>query len=326
MTNEARAFRKPHRWAVLAAFSAVAGVSQMLWLNFAPLLSLVQQRYGVSELMASMFVLVFPLLYVVFSIPAGALTDAAAIASRVGLGAVLMAAFSCLRLCDRASGSCSPARWASPSRSRTSSTASPSWWRTGSARSRAPSPPGSGTMGMFLGMARGHGRHPGAGGRLQPAHRPWPSSPASPRGGGGLPRDRAAQPGRAPASRARRPAWPGSATLLGNRPLLILFALAFLGLGVFNGLTTWLEQILAPHGIDAVQAGFIGGALILGGIVGAVVIPALSDAGASGASRSCSCARRRRWRRSTRCAPAGATPCCWRWGRCTASSSCPPSR
>jgi predicted MFS family arabinose efflux permease len=66
--------------------------------------------------------------------------------------------------------------------------------------------------------------------------------------------------------------------LLKNKNLLILFTLAFLGLGEFNGLTTWLEQILAPHGIDSEGAGLVGGALIVGGIVGAVAIPALSDA------------------------------------------------
>jgi sugar phosphate permease len=52
---------------------------------------------------------------------------------------------------------------------------------------------------------------------------------------------------------------------------------AALGLGFFNGLTTWLEPILAPNGFDVVKAGAIGGVLIVGGIIGAVVIPLLSD-------------------------------------------------
>jgi cyanate permease len=65
--------------------------------------------------------------------------------------------------------------------------------------------------------------------------------------------------------------------LFADRRLVLLYVLAFLGLGVFNGLTTWLEQILAPHGINADQAGLIGGALIGGGILGAVAIPTLSD-------------------------------------------------
>jgi cyanate permease len=69
----------------------------------------------------------------------------------------------------------------------------------------------------------------------------------------------------------------GVAALLKQRDLRMLFVLAFLGLGFFNALTTWLEQILAPNGFDAEAAGIVGGVLIAGGIVGSVVIPALSD-------------------------------------------------
>src|SRR5262249_61862913 len=71
---------------------------------------------------------------------------------------------------------------------------------------------------------------------------------------------------------------PGLARLLRDRDLRILLVLSFLGLGVFNGLTTWLAQILAPRGIDADQAGPVRGAIIVGGIGGAVVVPAISDA------------------------------------------------
>jgi cyanate permease len=67
------------------------------------------------------------------------------------------------------------------------------------------------------------------------------------------------------------------ARLLRDRRLVVLCLLAFLGLGVFNGLTTWLELILAFHGIDAVQSGAIGGTIIVGGIFGAVVVPLFSD-------------------------------------------------
>jgi Na+/melibiose symporter-like transporter len=56
--------------------------------------------------------------------------------------------------------------------------------------------------------------------------------------------------------------------------LLIIF---FIGLGVFNAVTTWIEQILAPNGFSAVQAGLTGGLMIIGGVLGALVIPLLSD-------------------------------------------------
>ena len=65
--------------------------------------------------------------------------------------------------------------------------------------------------------------------------------------------------------------------LLKNKNLLVLFIVCFLALGVFNGLTTWLEAILKPNGINAEQAGLAGAFLIIGGIAGSVIIPGLSD-------------------------------------------------
>src|SRR5262245_1134069 len=101
MSDRRTPFRRPQRWAVLAAYTLVVGISQMLWLNFAPLVSLVQSRYAVSELTASLLILVFPLLYVVFSLPAGALTDARGYRFAVGLGALGMTAGAALRIFDQ---------------------------------------------------------------------------------------------------------------------------------------------------------------------------------------------------------------------------------
>ena len=69
----------------------------------------------------------------------------------------------------------------------------------------------------------------------------------------------------------------GVRAMLRERPLVLTWLLALLGLGYFNGLTTWLEPIVAPNGLDADQAGLAGGVLVVGGIVGAVAIPAAAD-------------------------------------------------
>src|SRR5580704_4444011 len=87
-----------NRWVVLAIYAWVAGLSQMLWLNFAPILSYIQKQYGVSENTASLLLLVFPLTYILLSIHAGTLTDKKGYKYAIGLGTVLMAVFSCLRI------------------------------------------------------------------------------------------------------------------------------------------------------------------------------------------------------------------------------------
>ena len=78
-----------YRWVVLGVFMLVAGLSQLLWLNYAPLLTMVQTKYGVSEGLAGGLLLVFPLVYVLLSVPAGQLTDRKGYKYSVGLGAVL---------------------------------------------------------------------------------------------------------------------------------------------------------------------------------------------------------------------------------------------
>jgi sugar phosphate permease len=62
-----------------------------------------------------------------------------------------------------------------------------------------------------------------------------------------------------------------------NKDFNWLMFIFFIGLGVFNAVTTWIENILRPRGFTSVQAGMTGGLMIAGGIVGALILPILSD-------------------------------------------------
>lgn len=264
------------RWVVLGMFMLVAGLSQALWLNYAPLLTMVQAKYAVSEGLASALLLVFPLVYVLLSVSAGQLTDKKGYRFAIGLGAVLMAAFSCLRIYDGGSFwvlliaqtgiavgqpfavngiSKLVADWFTPEQSAIAT--------------------GLGTMGMFSGMAIGMAATPPAVEALGYQGAMVAFAVVSVAIAAAFLLIVRGNPEAKPAVDAG-PA-PTLCSLLGNPRLRLLFAVAFLGLGFFNGLTTWLEPLLAPNGFDAVKAGAIGGVLIVGGIIGAIVVPALSD-------------------------------------------------
>ncbi|MBM3290974.1 MAG: major facilitator superfamily domain-containing protein 7, partial [Candidatus Hydrogenedentes bacterium] len=62
-----------------------------------------------------------------------------------------------------------------------------------------------------------------------------------------------------------------------QKSMLMLLVMFFVGLGIFNAVTTWIEEILAPRGFTAEQAGAAGAVMMIGGILGASVLPALSD-------------------------------------------------
>jgi len=69
----------------------------------------------------------------------------------------------------------------------------------------------------------------------------------------------------------------GLKQILRTRDFVLLMLIFFVGLGVFNSVTTWIEDIVRPRGFSLTQAGLIGGLMILGGIVGALILPTLSD-------------------------------------------------
>lgn len=263
------------RWAVLAVYIVVVGMSQLLWLNFAPILTQIEARYQVGELTASMLILVFPLLYVLLSLPAGRLIDTRGWRPTVGAGATVMAGFTALRIFDDSFWMLLVAQLgiavAQPFIVNGISKLVVEWFDP----EQGAIATGLGTMGMFIGMAGGLAITPPlvASHGLRGAMVVFALVTAAAAAAFWIVarRNPAAPPSRPSAGAAH-----DLGALVRDRRLVLVFVLALLGLGAFNGLTTWLEEILAPQGFDSEAAGAVGGVLILGGIVGAVVIPLLS--------------------------------------------------
>ena len=265
------------KWVVLLCFALAAGMSQLLWLNFAPLLSQIEGLFNVPESKASLLILVFPFIYVLLSIHAGSLTDRKGYRYTLVLGSLIMAAFSCLRIYTLSFYLLLLAQVgiavAQPYVVNSISKLVLDWFQ----KDQEAIATGLGTMGMFIGMALGMAITPPLFEELGLAKtmfvfsvmawvvfflclffvQPNPDSKSETE----LPEKFSAH----------------FSKVIRNRELLYVFAIAFMGLGYFNGLTTWLEPILAPNGINSIQAGIIGGVLILGGIVGSAIIPSISD-------------------------------------------------
>lgn len=265
-----------YHWVILILFMLPAAMSQMLWLNFAPLLTEVQKKYRVDELTSNLLILVFPLVYVLVSVPAGFLTDKRGYRYSILLGSAIMTLFAALRIYD-----------------------GPFWFLVACQTGIAVGQPfiingisklvadwfpaeqnalatGIGTLGMFIGMALAMGLAVPLNTALQYRGSMLVYAAATivstllfalfARENRGI-RDSAT----AEMTRDIR-------LLLKSGNLVRLFAIAFLALGYFNGFTGWLEQILAPNGVSAEAAGNAGAFLIGGGILGAAIIPAISDA------------------------------------------------
>ena len=61
------------------------------------------------------------------------------------------------------------------------------------------------------------------------------------------------------------------------KPFLVMLLVAFIVMSTFNGVTTWVEQIIKPRGFTPTEAGTMGALMLVAGVIGAVVLSALSD-------------------------------------------------
>ena len=268
--------KKSYRWAVLMSYFGVAAMSQFLWLNFAPLVSFLQHKYSVSELAVSSLLLSFPLLYVLLSIHSGTMIDKKGYRYVILLGSAISAVFACVRIFDDnfymlvigQTGIAIGQPYIINGISKLVS----DWFD----KEDVATATGIGTAGMLIGMALGMGLTPVLNESM------------------GFKNTMIVFAGISIALTAlfyvlgkennlvKSKAIAMSAMseiklLLTNKNLVVLLIVCFFALGVFNGLTTWLEPILKPNNVNAEEAGLIGAFMIVGGIVGSIIIPTLSD-------------------------------------------------
>jgi len=92
-----------------------------------------------------------------------------------------------------------------------------------------------------------------------------------------LARERPPTPPCPPELEARALMLDGLKHALRVRSFWLYLLVSFIGLGIFNGLTTWVEGIVRLRGFTPADAGTLGALMLAGGVLGAIVIPAISD-------------------------------------------------
>ena len=271
----------PYRWIVLFAFMLVMGIQQLLWITFASITSSAVAFYHVSDMGIGMLSLIFMVVYVVISFPASWLIDTYGFRISVGLGALFTCVFGMLRgvlaydyawvlVCQIGIAIGQPfiinavstvaVRWF-PLKER--ATASGLSWLAG-------------YLGLVVGLA----------------YTPYLSEMTS------IPRmlvlygilsigaaavfllvakEKPPTPQCAPEQEVRALVFDGLKQMLKKKDFLIFNVIFFIGLGVFNGMSTWIENIVKPRGFTSAQAGIIGGTMVAFGVFGSAILPMLSD-------------------------------------------------
>lgn len=275
-----------YRWVVLITYLIVAVVSQILWLNFAPITTPIMTTiFKVTESEVGLLSMVWPLLFIPVSIPAGMLIDRRGFKFGVSIGASIMACFAVLRIFSSGDFTLllifqSCAALGQPFVFNAISKLVALWFPF---EERALAT-GIGIMGQYIGMIIALTLTP----FLVPT--PQPSlltnmltiyaviSVAGATLFITLAKEKpkfttTVTPEESKASISLK----DIGKFFWKKDFIILEALFFIGVGLFTALLTWLEAILVTRGINLTDAGLIGGIIIVGGIFGSLVVPGLSD-------------------------------------------------
>ena len=271
----------PYRWVVLGAFGFLNLTIQILWITYAPITNDAAKYYGVSELAIGMLAMSFMIAFVPLSMPASWAIDVLGFRRAVNVGAALVLVCGPLR---GLAGKSYPLALAATIGLAIAQpfllnawTKVPAQWFAISERATAV---GVITLCSLIGTALGMVATP----MLTATHTiAWVQSVY-----GGiaavssivffvLARENPPTPACAPGEEVRALMRDGLKHALRIKAFWLYLAVAFIGMGIFNGVSTWIEAIVHPRGFTSEQAGVLGAAMLVGGLFGAVVIPQLSD-------------------------------------------------
>jgi MFS family permease len=259
----------------------IVAINQLLWITFASVTTDAVKFYNVSDLSIGLLSMIFMIVYIVISIPASWVIDTYGLRVGVGIGAALTGIFGLMRGLTASSYTLVLVAQigiavGQPFILNAVTTVAARWFPV---RERATAS-GLGSLAMYVGIFLGLALTP-----ILAIHYQI---------GGMLvaygiaavvaalvffifARERPATPPCPPGMEVRSLVLDGFKQIFRQRNFNLLLVIFFVALGAFNAVTTWIENIIAPRGFTSTQAGTVGGLMIIGGIVGALVVPSFSD-------------------------------------------------
>jgi len=270
-----------YRWIMLLVYMLIMAVNQMLWITFAPITTEATHYYHANDLQIGMLSMCFMIVFIIVSIPASWVIDKFGIRIGVGTGAVLTGVFGLLRgVADTNYTMLLIAQIGiaigQPFLVNAVTKVAARWFPI---EERATAS-GLGTLAMYVGILAGMMVTPFmviSNGMASMLYFYGIISVISAVVFLIFVKERPLTPPCLSGQEERALVFDGFRQTLRTRDFNWLMLIFFIGLGVFNAVTTWIENILSPRGFTAAQAGMTGGLMIAGGIIGALVIPIISD-------------------------------------------------
>jgi len=267
-----------YRWVVLLAYMFISLTMQIFWICYAPITKVAAATFGVSDMEIGLLAMLFMYIYIPFSIPASWAIDTWGFKKSVSLGAIMMGVFGLLRGIFTQNYTLAIIMTiglavAQPLFLNSGTKLAANWFPL---QERA-TIIGIGGMAGLLGIVIGQIATPfmldawGIGNTMliygiigaisaiiflifAKDHPPTPAG-----------------------YEERVLMLDGLKHIFQMRDFYLLAFIIFVINAIFNGISTWVEVIVRPKGMDINQAGIIGGLLMIGGIVGFFILPPISD-------------------------------------------------
>jgi MFS family permease len=275
-----------YRWVVLLVFAIINVVVQMQWLTFAPIAREARVFYQVTALQIDFLSMLFMIVFLLVCIPASYVIDTYGIRVGVGIGAVLTGVFGVLKgifAADYTMVMISQIGLAvaQPFILNAATKVAVRWFPI---QERATAV-GIATLSQFVGIILAMVLTP-----LLIAGDAQTGSGISQmlRIYGGASAISAVilivflkeRPPAAPSVESeeeRFNVFQGIGHMFRDRNMRMLVLLFFIGLGMFNAISTCIDQICQIKGLTMEQTGLVGGLILIAGVVGAIILPPLSD-------------------------------------------------
>ena len=270
-----------YRWVILIAAIPIIISTEMMWLTFSPIASIIAEHYGVSSFAVDMLATSYMIMFIVFCFPAAYVIDRFGFKRSLVIGALLTGIFGFTRAAFAGSFtiviiSQFLIACGQPFLLNITTKAAANWFPF---EERATAD-GLLTMAQYAGFAI-----------------PMVLSPILVESMGVKPmlyvfaviglismaavlifiKEKPAVPPPGPSYERDDFSRKAITSLLKNKAYLLALICAFISIGIFNTILTLIESILLPRGITSAEAGIIGAAFVVAGVVGAILLPILSD-------------------------------------------------
>ncbi len=279
MTSSYKLYKQ--RWVVLAVTMFINLTIQMLWITYAPITGPAASFYGVTDLQIGFLAMSFMIAFIPLSIPVSWVIDTYGFKIAVGIGAAMMGVFGMLR--GFAGANYTLVLWstigiaaAQPFLLNAWTTVPAKWFAIEERATAVGLIQLANLVGTALGMV------------LTPMLIETTSIPTIQLIYGAiaafsallfvfLAKEAPPTPPGPAGSEVRALMLDGLKHALKVKPFWLYLCVTFIGLGIFNGLTTWVENIIRPRGFTPTDAGTLGALMLFGGVLGAVIVPIFSD-------------------------------------------------